>query len=73
MKTIKEAEQRARHAQAWFASADITTFTAYQQRYLKWAMHDVAHVMRSLLLMVAGASDAHARDVVVNFHERGAG
>ena len=73
MKTIEEAAQMARHAQAWLVSADVTVFSELRLRYLEWAMHDVAHVMRSLLLMVASASDAHARDVVVNFHERDAG
>lgn len=73
MQTIEEAEQRARYAQAWFVNADVTTYASLRQHYLRQAMHDVEHVMSSLLLMVANASDAHARDVVVNFHETDAG
>lgn len=73
MKTIEEAAHKARQAVAWFVSADVTVFTVQRCNFMKWAMHDIEHVMRSLLLMVASASDAHARDVVVNFHETDAG
>lgn len=73
MQTIEEAEQQSRHAQVWFENADVTTYASLRRHCMRQAMHDVEHVMRSLLLMVANASDAHARDVVVNFHETDAG